>query len=180
MKATFYLLLLLGSTNLWAQDNLDTAAQARLAAFQLEWIAPAADFKWLKPARAPYYATDFGLYMRKEGLEIRYLIEPVDTSNYLSSLPQLRAGQLAVHLADNSEEGHISGHEIHPDSIALHYRADWAQQFTFRPKLAFSEYQHCQMIALYRAGVARAFILLLFDDPPITLPEHKRSLRFRQ
>jgi hypothetical protein len=165
--------------HLLAQEALDSAQVARLASWQLEWLAPDTTYRWLKPARDPYYATDFSLYIRQEGLEIRYLVEAVDTTTDLSAFPHLRAGQLAVHLADNSEDSHISGHQFHPDSVRLHYRADWAQQFTFRPKTTFSERTHCQMIALFREGVARAFIFLLFDEAPITLPERKKTLRFR-
>jgi hypothetical protein len=179
MKLSALILLLLWTCSpLSAQEGLDSAQVARLAAWQLEWVAPDTTYRWLKPARDPYYATDFSLYIRKEGLEIRYLVEAVDTTQDLSAFPHLRAGQLAVNLADNSEDSHISGHQLHADSIRIHYRADWAQQFTFRPKAAFSEYRHCQMIALFRAGVARAFIFLLFDDAPISLPERKKTLRF--
>jgi hypothetical protein len=162
-----------------AQEILPLDQRLRLAQYELEWWPPTAAYRLLKPPVNNFYPCDFYVQIRKEGLQIRYLMVPVmDVDDERSDIPQIQAATLAMHLADNEEDSYISSHQLDPGLLDSVYQADWGEQFFFHPKPGFSSAKNCQMLALFREGVAMGYIFLLFDEAPLTLPEQAQTLRF--
>jgi len=163
-----------------AQEGLPLAQRLRLAQYELEWWPPtAAAYRFVKPAVNSFQPVDFAVQIRKEDLQIRYLLVPVvDVDDERSDIPQIQAATLAMHLADNEEDSYISTHQLDPGLLDSVYHADWGETYFFHPKPGFSTAKNCQLLAIFREGVAMAYIMLLFDEAPLTLPEHTRTLRF--
>lgn len=162
----------------YSQDGLPLDQQLLLAHYDMEWTAPESPYRVNKRPSNAFQEYDFGLYLRKEKIEIRYLFVPFEEDNEQEFIPHLRAPRMAMHIASNDEDSHIAAHEIDPLVLDSVYQADWGQIFYFPPKKGFSEAKDCQMLALYREGVAMCFIFLLFEEVPANLPDLAELLRF--
>jgi hypothetical protein len=175
---TFILSLLLASLAT-GQAQLPLEVQLRLAQKELEWIPQDEPFKIQKNPNPAFQEYDFGINLRKEKLEIRYLFVPIDPESDQALIPHLSVPNMAMHLASNDDDSYLAAHEIAPALLDTIYHADWGQTFFFKPKPIFSTFENCQMIAFYREGLGLCYVFLLFDDPPLTLPERAKMMRFR-
>lgn len=180
MKRTFLLAIALVAAILCqAQDGLGLDNQLLLERNELEWLAPAEPYRVIKNPSNSFQDYDFGIYLRKQKVEVRYLIIPAEADSDRELIPHLRAGRMAMHIAGNDEDSYISAHEMEFDLVDSVYQADWGQVFFFPPKGIFSDAKDCQMLALYREGVALCFVFLLFEEAPPTLPKLAQLLRFK-
>ncbi len=178
-RVALVLLLGLGSLPLSAQPELPTDFQSRLDQYQLQFLFAAdSDYRPYRYQLNDYQPCDFAMRSRRERLQIRYLIEPLDTNSFMSHLPQMLASRMVTHLAKNEEESVISMHELSEEQTLDEFHADWARIFYFPPKTNFSDYEHCRMLALYKEGVAMAYVFFLFDKPPVQLDQRLLTLQF--
>jgi hypothetical protein len=164
--------------SLHAQIATEDIVLLKLAEMQLQWLAPTdAGFKMLSTKKHSFQATDWAIRSRKEGLEIRYLLDPeVLPTTYLS--PKVHATRLALHLATNNEDYVIAEHDIDENSLTNQYHADWGRRYFFKPKDLFSHKANAEIIALYKEGKGLAYIIFLFDTPPPSLEYHQFGLQF--
>lgn len=163
----------------YCQDSLSLSNQLLLETAQLQWAPPTTSYKLSKKPPQVFQACHFAATIRKQpALEVRYWLQPVDSMQSENFLPNIKAGMLAVHLAANEEDSVISSHRLDEDTVRDTLQADWAQLYTLTPKDIYSDKQHCQLLALYRDEIALAYVFLLFDDPPVNLPQWMYSLRF--
>lgn len=176
---SLFLVLFISTTLTYGQEGLPLDQQLLLTRYDMEWAAPASPYRVNKRPYNAFQEYDFGLYLRKEKMEIRYLFVPYEQESKREIIPHLRAPRMAMHLASNDEDSHIAAHEIDPAVLDSVYQADWGQVFYFPPKDGFSAAKDCQMLALYREDVGMCFIFLLFEEAPASLPDLAQLLRFR-
>lgn len=172
-------LLLLLTISVHAQHALPLEHQLRLAHYELSWEMPEEiAYKFIRYPSKTYQNFDFSLQTRKPQLQVRYLLVPAEQDEDKNLIPHLRAGAMAMHLASNEEDSYVAAHQLDPALVDSVYQADWAQTFFFKPKDAFSLAEHCQMTAIYREGVALAYVFLLFEEVPKNIATYTESLRF--
>lgn len=173
-------LILLNSLCLAAQSSLPLDDHLRLAQHQLEWHEPtdAANYRVRRGTGVNFLAYDFSVNFRADKLEVRYLFIPDDDAGDAPFIPHLRVPRMAMHLARNDDDSYLAAHAVDVAVLDSVYRADWGQSFVFSPKPLFSAAATCQMTAVYREGVGLLYTFLLFDEPPATLPERARLVRF--
>ncbi|MCB0637688.1 MAG: hypothetical protein KDC54_13755 [Lewinella sp.] len=174
--------LLAGSHLLVAQETPDLPAdvQQLLSTHQLlfDW-PPSGDFRQYHRFASDFQPTDFALWSRTARTEIRFLIQPTDTTNRRRlPWPHLEASRMVTHLADNEENTLIAAHDLVPEAVDRVLAADWAKMYFFPPKDVFAGYDHCRMLCLYREGVATAYVFFLFNEPPDEMDEWLGVLRF--
>ena len=180
VKRIFLLTFLVSTAVLsQAQDGLGLDHQLLLERNALEWTAPEGPYRVIKNPTNRFQEYDFGIYLRKQKVEVRYHVVPANPESDRELIPHLRAARMAMHLAGNDEDSYIAAHEMEPEELETIYQADWGQLFYFPPKRIFSEAKNCQMLALYREDVALCFVFLLFEEAPPSLPELSQLLRFQ-
>lgn len=177
-KLYFLFVLTLSTIFVYGQEGLPLEQQLLLARYDMEWTAPESPYRVNKRPYNAFQEFDFGLYLRKEKVEIRYLFIPFEDDSKRELIPHLRAPRMAMHLASNDEDSHIAAHEVDPAVLDSVYQADWGQVFYFPPKKGFSEAKDCQMMALYREEIGMCFVFLLFEEAPPSLPDLAELLRF--
>lgn len=170
---------LLFATSLVAQEKLPLEYELQLAQQGLEWVAPEMPFRVQRYPEVSYQSCDFALRLPKEKLEIRYLFVPANEESDEALIPHLRAPRMAMHLASNEEDSYLTAHEVDPLLLDTLYQADWGETFFFRPKPMFSTAKNCQMLAIHLEGRGLCYVFMLFNDPPVTLPERAKMMRFR-
>ena len=167
------------SISVSTQIHYTTAFQAKLQAAQLELLAPIAAGSTVRsPIRNSVQNYDHSIYSRKEKLEIRYLIIPYQENDPLADLPHVKSNQLMVNLSSNTEEFTGSAFSYTPEAAKSDFNADWASEFYFRTKKAFSNKENCKMLTIYREGWGIAHVFFLFDKIPPLLDARTISLRF--
>lgn len=176
------LALLAGCNLLVAQETPELPAdvQELLRTHQLlfDW-PPSGQFRLYHRFASDFQSTDFALWSRTARTEIRFLIQPADTTNRRRlPWPHLEASRMVTNLADNAEHTLIAAHDLVPEAVGQVLGADWAKMYFFPPKEAFAGYDHCRMLCLYREGVATAYVFFLFNDPPDEMDEWLGILRF--
>lgn len=124
-----------------------------------------------------YLDAHLTLYARAEKLEMRFHLRPEQAGDPLAKRPQLRVHTLAMNLGSNDEDAVTSVHSFGEEELNA-LNADWARMYTFRPKRSFSERQHAQLIAAYRAGRGLVYTILLFDRAPGSVEDRQLTLRF--
>jgi hypothetical protein len=161
------------------QEQLPLEYQLQIAQQGLDWFSPEVPYKVLRNPSMVFQEYDFAVNLRKEKLEIRYLFVPVEPDSDQALIPHLSASRMAMHLASNAEDSYLVAHEVDSAVMDTVYHADWVQIYFFKPKQVFSASENCQMLAFYREGLGLCYAFLLFDDPPVTLPERMNLMRFR-
>ncbi len=121
---------------------------------------------------------DFAMQSRKEKLEIRYVIEPLEIDNPINSIPNVRSMGLATHLASNEENSMVSVHSLEGAATSEQFNADWGKTFLFKPKALVSQKKYCRMLSLYKEGRGIVHVLFLFDKPTEALESRFYGLRF--
>lgn len=178
----FFVLLLRTYAPLPAQEPQDLPPdwQAALTEAQLEFTWPlTGSFREYRRLSSDFQDTDFALWSRRAKTEIRFLVAPYDrTDRGQLPLPHLAASRLVTHLTTNEEDAIISVHDLDPNWARGVLGADWAKMYYFPPKILFAPYRHCRLLALFREGVATAYVFYLFDDPPAELDHWLEVLRF--
>lgn len=175
------LLLPFGRPTLYAQVPMPEGLAPQLDAVGAELLFPVdAGYKWfdLEPS-APFQPCTFGIFSRKEKLEIRYLMEPYDTTNPEADFPHFWATRQVINLASNDEDDLITAHSL-PDSMLTAFNANWGKLFFFHPKKSFSSRTNCQFLALFREGKGLAGLFFLFDEPSEALDRRMWGIRFKE
>jgi len=169
MRLSIYLLLILffsAPVYLSAQIKFSEELSEELAATGLEIIQPLeARYKTIRLPKNRYLKCDYGIWSRKEKLEIRYAIQAVDPNSRAALVPHVKAFSMANHLATNNQEAVISKLSISPESLEEDFNADYGEVYIFQPKSGFSEKFYCQMLALYKEGKGMVYVFFLFDNP---------------
>ncbi len=166
---------------LFGQVKMDEDFELLLEEAGIAFLSPVeARYKRIPVWKNPLQSYDYAIRSRREGLEIRYIIKPYEAGNPLSALPQVEAIRLLTHLATNDQEELIVGHEIAQEVLAEAFHADWGRQYFFKPKSSFSRWQHCELLALHKAGQGTAFVLFLFDEPSRELGNRFYALQFTE
>ena len=175
-------LLFWGMTQpLVGQVDLPPEFAQQLTDNELQFVFAAdSDYRPYRYQLNDYEPCDFAMRSRRERLQIRYLIMPLDTGDYMSYLPQMMASRMVSHLTKNEEEAVISMHELSQEQTEGDFHADWARIFYFPPKPQFSDYEHCRMLAIYREGKTMAYVFFLFDKPPVQLNQRLVTLQFTE
>lgn len=86
---------------------------------------------------------------------------------------------MVVSLATNDEDYLIAGREVAPELLSGFFNADWGMQYFFHPKAGFSDWNHCELLALHKDGQGTAFVLFLFDEASRELGNRFYAFRFR-
>ena len=166
-------------TILPAQVDVSPDFQQRLEEARVEFLEPLeAKYKDVRVARNDFLEYDFAIRSRKEKIEIRYLIEPVTKTNPIAYAPHVRTVRMLMHLARNNDAFVMSGVDVRTADLQEQFNADWGKIFFFTPKEAFSRYQECKMLALFREGQGMAYVFFLFDEPSRALDNRFYALRF--
>lgn len=172
-----WVLQLLLCTTLAAQVPLPETFASSLDAMQIDWLEPVEmSYKPSRQANNSYQPCHFGMWSGREKMEIRYLLAPIDSTEV--AVPHVAASRILWHLASNDEENYIAMHSISDRQLKEDFNADWGKVWFFKPKGAFSNRDHCKMLALYREGRGMAYTFFLFDQAPITLDQRFFSMRF--
>lgn len=159
------------------QVALSPSFQTKLAAAGLEFIEPLeARYKDIRVVRNDFLDYDFAMRSRREGLEIRYYIDPVDREE--AAVPHVEAVRLLMHLASNDERYIMSGVDVRALDLEEQFNADWGKVFFFTPKEAFSARRKCKMLALFREGYGMAFVFFLFNEAGPALDHRFYALRY--
>ncbi len=183
MRFYLYLIIFLLTASplfLYSQIKYPTELAEELSLADLEIIQPLeARYRTLRLRKNRYLQCDYGIWSRKEKLEIRYAIEPIHPNSRSANIPHVKAFSMATHLATNNEEAVISKLSISPERLAEDFNADYGEVYVFRPKSAFSEKLYCQMLVLYKEGKGMVYVFFLFDDPNNTALDYRfQAVRF--
>lgn len=179
MTRLFLSLILLGTAFLFGYSQNSSIFEEKLKRTQLEWLEPLeAAYKIVRPKENVFQNYDQAIYSRKERLEIRYLILPYESSDPTADLPHIKAGRLMLNLSSNMEEFTGSAFSYTDLAAKKDFNADWANEYLFKPKKAFSDYPNCRMLSIHKKGVGTAHVFLLFDEIPEMLDARTISLRF--
>lgn len=150
----------------YAQLNLPLEFASELYRLKIDLIEPLeASYKPVRIAKNDYLNCSYVIWSKKEQLEIRYAIAPYNENKTTDLFPDLKSFTMASNLATNDESAVITKLSVEKDRLQNDFRADWGTIFHFRPKPAFSDKEHCQMLALYKDEQAYAYVFFLFDDP---------------
>lgn len=137
-------------------------------------------YKTYKPARNSTQNCQWALRSRKERLEIRYLATPLSAQKHTRKYPSIAAHRLAMHICSNEEDAIITARDLSAHEQEVLYNADWGRVYIFPPKLDFSPYTYCKMVALYKEGKGMAYIFNLFDNPSPNIDSRLYSFRFME
>ena len=176
------LLLWLGlCLSLPAQITLGEDFATQLDQHKLDFVfAQGTDYRPYRHCINEFMPTDFAMRSRSEHLQIRYLIEPLDSTHYLSYEPHLLASGMIMHLGKNEREAVVTMHELPDEQAQRDFGADWAAIYFFPPKKVFSDYAHCRMLVLYREAGTMAYVFYLFNEPSPALNDRLHTLHFRE
>ena len=161
------------------QVDLSPSFQTKLEAAGLEFIEPLeARYKDIRVVRNAFLDYDFAMRSRREGLEIRYYIDPAGPG--ATAVPHVEAVRLLMHLASNEERYIMSGVDVKDFDLKEQFNADWGKVFFFTPKETFSPRRQCKMLALFREGYGMAFVFFLFNEAGPALDHRFYALRFQE
>lgn len=179
MTRLYLIIILLKTCLVFGYSQNVSTFEEKLKLTQLEWLEPLeAAYKIIDPKENDYQNYDYAVYFRKEKLEIRYVIVPHNASDITADLPNIKAGRLMLNLSSNMEEFTGSAFSYTDEAAKEDFNADWANEYLFKPKKAFSSYPNCRMLTIHKKGVGTAHIFLLFDKIPEMLDARTISLRF--
>ncbi len=180
-RGTVLLLCLYFSLPLCGQITLSPEFSTQLDQNRLQFLfASDTDYKAYRNSLNDYLPCDFAVRSRRERLQIRYLVEPLDSTHHLSFQPDVLAGRMLTHLAQNNQAASMTMHQLSEEEARQDFGADWASIYFFPPKREFSDYQHCRMLVLYREGQAMAYVFYLFNKPPLELNDRLHTLQFQE
>jgi len=170
----------LGSTSLLSQDiDFSDDFMQKLKTTGVDFMAPLdTDYKDVMVLQNSWLDYDFAIRSRKEKLELRYLIEPWNDSNPMSSIPSIQFTRLITHLATNDQEAVIAIHRLSSGDLEL-FNADWGKVAFFQPKKGFADKLNCKLLSLYREGQGMAHVLFLYNKPTEAVDNRFYALRFR-
>ncbi|MFK7934688.1 MAG: hypothetical protein AB8G22_14345 [Saprospiraceae bacterium] len=129
---------------------------------------------------AKYQSYDYAMRSRKEKLEVRFLLQPLDTLQQFYFPPNANFVRMLTHLASNDDENIIAVHSMSEDDLREEFNADWGQEALFTPKDNFSARTHCKMLMLHKEGVGDVFVFFLFDFPNAAWEKRYHALRFTE
>lgn len=162
-----------------AQVDLSIHFQDKLQAAGIEFLEPLENsYKDIRVPRRNFTDYDFAIRSRKEKIEIRYRIDPLEAENPVAYAPHVRTVRTLLHLATNDTNFYMSGIPVRESDLIETFNADWGKIFFFTPKEAFSPRKECKMLALFREGRGMAYVFFLFDEPSPELDYRFYALRF--
>ncbi|MEL6865456.1 MAG: hypothetical protein AAFP19_13605 [Bacteroidota bacterium] len=161
-----------------AQVKLPSDFQQQLDRHELHFYQPLErSFRRIRQVKNPVQSCQFAMRSRKGGLEIRYLIRPINANH--PPIPHIEYLAMASHLASNEEESHIAVHQLAETEVQEQLHADWGAVSYFRPKSAFSNKRHCKMLSFFAEGKAQVFVFFLFNQPIEALEQQLFSISFK-
>lgn len=174
------LLYLMITTTAIAQLEYSPQFTQLLEATQLILSQPLENqYKNKKVQKNDLFDYHYAIKKKKGDLEIRYAIEPwITQPEKVSSVPHITTMNLVATLASNEEDAVISYHILSDIDLKEHYNADWGLVAYFRPKLNFSDKQHCKMLCLFSEGKGIVNVFYLFDEITEELENQKFSIMF--
>lgn len=173
------LLLVLPFLKAQKKINLNEEFGAALQLLNAEVMPPLdGDYRVFRPSENFTQNCQWALRSRKEKLEIRYIASPFTKQKRSQAYPSLAAHRLAMHICSNEEDAMITARDLTEHEQEVLYNADWGRVYIFPPKLDFSPYTYCKMIALYKEGKGMAYIFNLFDNPSPNIDSRLYSFRF--
>lgn len=178
-----FLFLVFLAPHLSAQSewNLNDKFSEALQRLHAEVMPPLdGAYKVYRPALNDTQNCQWALRSRKERLEIRYLAAPFSTRKPNLKYPSIAAHRLAMHICSNEENSIITARDLTEHEQETLYNADWGRVYIFPPKLNFSPYAYCKMVALYKEGKGMAYIFNLFDNPSPNIDSRLYSFRFME
>ena len=116
----------------------------------------------IKKDHNEFFTTDF-VIKHDEKVEIRVEYFDWKKDSLAITNPNIKNGIRLGQLIDNIDDSKISLHRLGTEDLNI-FGANWATQATFKPKPAFSDRKHCQLITLYKEETGLIFLYLLFDD----------------
>ena len=159
---------------------LDSAFAYQLSNIGIDFVHPiGSDFRPRPNEDLRLLEIDQTLYSRQEKLEVRLAVISAEELGDMATMPHIAASRIIMDLGSNDEMAPpITVHSFGSEEME-YFNADWARQFTFRPKQGQAPYQLVQLTALFKEGCGMAYVLLLFNQPPETLDARQQLLRFR-
>ncbi|HMQ49805.1 MAG TPA: hypothetical protein PKA00_20325 [Saprospiraceae bacterium] len=167
-------------SGVFSQVKINPRFEQLLQDANLVFLEPTeSSYRAVKALKNDYLDSDFIIRSKREGLEIRYVIQPLSVGE-ADFWPHVEASRLLTHLASNEEDGVMVGHRIEENQLLQAFGADWAAYYYFEPKSAFGAYRHCRLLALYKEGQAMAYVVFLFNEPSRELEQRLLALQFEQ
>lgn len=155
--------------------------QSLLQRAQIDIVTPLeADYRSVNISErlSKYQPYDYVLRSRKEKLEIRFLIQPTDTTQHFYFPPNANFMRTITHLASNDEENVVAVHSMAEEDLVEIFNADWGKEALFTPKEKFSGHSHCKLLMLHKEGIGDVFVFFLFDFPNDTWEKRYHAVRF--
>lgn len=162
--------------------ELNEAFQAKLNEVKVDFFEPLEaayrDVPVQKEANK-FQDYDFAIRSKKEKLEIRYLIHPIEDNDLAFLPPSANFIRILTHLASNDDEHLIAVHSMTNEGLKT-FGADWGKEAVFTPKSVFSDKKHCKMLMLHKEGRGNVFLFFLFDEANKTLDDRYYALKFQE
>jgi len=179
-RLIFFLCLYLAfSLPVTGQVDVSADFKQKLQTAGIEFLEPLENsYKDIRVPRRNFADYDFAIRSRKEKVEIRFRIDPLDLDNPVAYAPHVRSTRMLLHLASNNDNFYMSGLPVRESDLTEQFNADWGKIFFFTPKEDFSIRKECKMLALFREGQGMAYVFFLFDEPSPELDYRFYALRF--
>lgn len=182
IKNITYLILITCCSRIYAQKTLPSPSfDMLLEDAKIELFTPIdTDYKSINISKDynAFQHYDWAIRSRKEKLEIRYLIQPIDTTKAFYFPPNANFMRTLTHLASNSGEQVIAVHSVDEKDLKEVFHADWGKEVLFIPKENFATQTYCRMLMLHKEEVGDVFVFFLFNTPSEDLDNRYYALEF--
>ena len=177
-----YYLIIIGlvlSTTLSSQNEADLSFEQLLESAHAYFSEPLESFfKKVRTTENSVIQFDHALRAKKDPVDIRYKILPLDDSNLEGFAPQIKISSIAIHMASNDViESDMVFHQLDEASLKP-YNADFGLTVFFQPKDRISFKTHCKATFLFAEGKGIICTFLFFDKTDIDLKEYEQNLGF--
>lgn len=161
--------------------EINEVFKEKLNAVQVDFFVPLeASYKDVPTIKAAekFQTYDFAIRSKKEKLEIRYLVHPIEDNDLAFLPPSANFMRILTHLASNDEEHLIAVHSMSSEALKT-FGTDWGKEAVFTPKGVFSEKKHCKMLMLHKEGRGNIFLFFLFDEASEAIDARYYALKFK-
>jgi len=165
----------------YGQYNYSPAFAKKLLEMNAEIMPPLdGGYRKIRTSGSWIQDCDWAIRSKREKLEIRYLVTPLETGGPGMQHPDLAAHRLAMHLCSNDDDAMISGRDLTEHEVKNIYNADWGRIYIFPPKLGFAPHAYCKMVALQREEEGLVYIFNLFDTPSPAIDSRMYTFSFEK
>jgi len=179
MKYSFSVIGLIFSTILSGQSEAVLSFEQLLKSAQVYYAEPLETFfKKDRIEENSVIQFNHALKAKKDPVDIRYKIIPIDESNLERFAPQVKISSMAMHMATNDElDSDMVFHQL-DDASLKPYNADFGLTVFFKPKDKITSRTHCKATFLYAEGKGIICTFLFFDKTDIDLKLYEQNLGF--